>query len=163
MAFDPAMGDDAGIGLGQLARVPDRPRERDDEQEQRDGCERTQTPGQGAERQQERQDVAVEVLREGADVEEVHDRERGEDQVGAPPLHDRDREPQAAHEQRRPEPVPETDDERDRRDVVVLEAEPPLMRQLLHAVGIRDRGARAAAAAGSRRRPAGRAGARPGT
>ena len=69
-------------------------------------------------------------------VNEVGEYEEGEDQVHFRAAHECHDEADHAHDQRRPEPLPEAIDEGDQRDVVVFEAEPPLAREPLHPEGL---------------------------
>src|SRR2546427_23724 len=57
---------------------------------------------------------------------------RRQDQIGTSAPDKRDDQPDAAHDERGTEPVPEPSDKGDRRDVIVLEPEPAVPGQSLH-------------------------------
>ena len=130
---DPGVRDDPRVGAGQLLRVANRPGQRHDEQQQRDGSKRTHPSCQRSERRHERKHVAVEVRAQRHQVGEVDDDEGRQDQVGARAADESRDEADRADDQRRAEPVPEPVDESDRRRVIVLEAEPALPCEPLHA------------------------------
>ena len=133
------MCDDPRIRLRQLSGVADRPDERDDEQEQGHRGQCPHTPGERAERRDEREHVAVEVCVERQQRREVGEDERREDLVGVAPLDQREDQSEQGDEERRPHPLPEAVEERDRRRPVVLEAEPAAAAELLHAANVSER------------------------
>src|SRR5207249_4260699 len=69
-------------------------------------------------------------------VDEVGEDEERNDQVDLRPPEERYRKPDRANDQRRPEAFPEPIDERDQREMVVLEAEPAVAREPLHPEGL---------------------------
>ena len=140
VAFDPGVGDLAGVCFRQAPVVADRPGERHDQQQERHGREPAEAAGEGGERRHERQDVPVPVRVERAEVEEVDDHERREDQVVPAAAGDGDGQPEAADQQRGAKRLPQAVEVRDRGRVVVLEAEPALPGHLLNAVGVAERG-----------------------
>ena len=131
--LDPTRGDDAGVRSGEPLVVADRPGQRHDEQEQRNRCKPAEPSGEGPKGRNERQGVPVEVGAERHEVREVHDHECRKDEIRAAASQDRDDETERADDQNRPESVPQVSHERDRRRMVVLEAEPALAREPLHA------------------------------
>ena len=133
MPLHPALRNHARVGARELLRVANRPGQRDDEQQERDRRQRTHAPRKRAERRNEREHVAVEVRAQGQQIGEVDDDERREDEVGTGPVYEREDEADSADDQDGAEPFPQPAGERDRRDVVVLEAEPAFTCQALHA------------------------------
>ena len=151
MALEPVVSDDARVRLRQAAGIADRPRQGDDEQQERDRRETAKASCESTERRQQRKQITVEVRAEGAEVDEVDERERSQDQIRPPAARDRDRKAEPADEQGRAEAVPEAHDEGNRRGVVVLEAEPALVSELLHAVGFAYRAGEVRHEEGTRR------------
>ena len=117
-------------------RVANRPRQWHDEQQQGHGRERTHAPGERSEGRHEREDVAIEVRAQRQQVGEVDEDERRQDQICTSAAGEGDHQSDSTHDERGAEPFPEPPDERDRRDVVVLEAEPAVPRESLHAKGL---------------------------
>ena len=131
MFLHPARRDHARVGARQYLRVANRPGQRHDEQQKRHRRQRPEATGKRTERRHERKHVAVEVRPECQQVDEVCDDENGENQVDALAPNESDDQAKRTQDQDRAEPSPEPVDERDRRGVVVLEAEPPVARELL--------------------------------
>ncbi len=136
---DPAVRGDAGVGLRQVARLPDRPRQRHGEQEQRHRRDGAQAACERAESRDQREHVAVEVRVDGHQLREVHEAEHREDEIRAGAMDERQDQPDRSDHEHGPERVPEELDECDRRRRVVLEAEPALAGRALHAGRIAHR------------------------
>ena len=134
------MRDEPRVGSSQLAHLTDRPGERHDEQDERNGDERLAAASEGAQHRHQRQDVAVEVRVERHELDGVDEDEGREDEIRAPGRElvliqhkrpEREREPDRGDQQHGPQALPQPVEERDRRRMVVLEAEPALAGQAL--------------------------------
>ena len=125
--IDPASNDDARVRARPANVVSDRPRQRDDEQEQRDRGERTHASGKSPERRDEREHVTREVRVQRQERHVIADDEGAEHEVAAArPPRERQHEAEQRDQQDRTEAAPQLPCEGNARPVVVLEAEPAL-------------------------------------